>query len=88
LHGDVVYVLSGGADRSDWVRNLRHDAAVTFRLGDETRATTAQIVTDPEEGELARDLLVTKYRPRYGGELEGWRRTALPIAIAWGSVDG
>jgi hypothetical protein len=26
-------------------------------------------------------LLLQKYRPRYGGDLDEWGRTALPIAI-------
>jgi hypothetical protein len=33
------------------------------------------------EDELARDLLVEKYQPGYGGDLTGWRRSSLPVAI-------
>jgi deazaflavin-dependent oxidoreductase (nitroreductase family) len=83
LHDGVVYILSGGSDRSDWVKNLTADATVVLRLGEETRETVARVVTDPDEDELARRLLVAKYRPRYSGDLEGWRRTALPIAVGW-----
>ena len=83
LHGDHVYVLSGDGDRSDWVRNLQRDPAVTFRLGEETRATTARIVTDPDEDGLVRRLLVEKYQPRDPDDLTEWGRTSLPIAIEW-----
>jgi deazaflavin-dependent oxidoreductase (nitroreductase family) len=86
FHGDVAYVLSGDADRSDWVRNLQRDPAVTFRVGAERRATSARIVTDPHEDALARRLLVEKYQPRDRDDLTEWGRTSLPVAIAWGSA--
>jgi deazaflavin-dependent oxidoreductase (nitroreductase family) len=83
LHDDTVYLLSGGSDRSDWVKNLITDPHVSIRIGGETRSTTAQIVTDPDEDAMARRLLVDKYAPRFSGGLEGWGRTSLPIAVAW-----
>lgn len=83
LHDGMLYVLSGGRDGSDWVKNLRANADVTVRLGAETRATRARMVTRSDEDELARRLLVEKYRPRYSGELEEWGRTSLPVAVEW-----
>ena len=38
-------------------------------------------VVDPLEDTIARDSLVAKYQPRYGGDLTGWRASSLPIAI-------
>src|SRR6266480_2441781 len=35
-----VYLLSGGGDRADWVRNLRKDPTVRVRIG--TRSTSAK----------------------------------------------
>jgi deazaflavin-dependent oxidoreductase (nitroreductase family) len=87
LRDGIVYMLSGGADRSDWVRNLVADPHVSIRLGSETRATTARIVTDLDEDATARRLLVEKYTPRYSGELEGWGRTSLPVAVAWSDAE-
>jgi deazaflavin-dependent oxidoreductase (nitroreductase family) len=84
LSDGVLYMLSGGADRSDWVRNLRANADVRIRLGSETRAAIARVVAEPEEDTLARRLLVEKYRPRYSGELDGWGRSSLPVAVEWG----
>ena len=83
LRDGIVFLLSGGRDRSDWVKNLVADPHVSIRLGEETRATTARVVTDPDEDAIARRLLVEKYTPRYSGELDGWGRTSLPIAVAW-----
>src|SRR4029450_2793943 len=39
-------------------------------------------VADPgsDEDELPRRLVVAKYQPTYGGDLSGWRRSALPVA--------
>ncbi|MDX6674373.1 MAG: hypothetical protein QOH11_1791 [Solirubrobacteraceae bacterium] len=77
----TVYLLSGGGDRSNWVRNLRRDSAVTVRIAGTTWAGRARIVEDPDEDERARTLLVDKYAPGYSGNLDGWRRRALPVAI-------
>jgi F420H(2)-dependent quinone reductase len=30
---DTLYMLSGGGDRSDWVKNLRREPAVTVQIG-------------------------------------------------------
>ena len=83
LHDGVVYLLSGGGDRSDWVRNLRASVDVRIRLGSQTRAAVAREVTEPDEDALARRLLVEKYRPRYSGELDEWGRTSLSVAVGW-----
>jgi deazaflavin-dependent oxidoreductase (nitroreductase family) len=88
-----LYVLSGGGDRADWVRNLRRRPEVVVRIGRRHgRALPGRArVLDPgtPEDELARDLLVAKYQPDYGGDLSGWRRSSLPVAIDLeGEADG
>lgn len=85
VHGNVVYLLSGGRDRSDWVRNLVATPQVTLRLGKETRVATARLVTDADEDALARRLLVDKYTDRDPDDLTEWGRTALPVAVDWGA---
>jgi deazaflavin-dependent oxidoreductase (nitroreductase family) len=81
LVGATVYLLSGGGDRSDWVRNLRRDPAVAVRIAGTTWPGRARIVQDADEDERARTLLVDKYAPGYSGDLDGWRRRSLPVAI-------
>jgi deazaflavin-dependent oxidoreductase (nitroreductase family) len=76
-----LYLLSGGGDRSDWVKNLDEHPTVGLRVGDRDMIATAAPVVDPEEDELARRLLVEKYQPRYADDLTEWGRTALPIVI-------
>jgi deazaflavin-dependent oxidoreductase (nitroreductase family) len=81
LAGRTLYLLSGGGNRSDWVRNLRAESAVTMRLRDTRYAATARVVDDAAESKLGRDLVFEKYQPRYSGSLERWRRESLLIAI-------
>lgn len=81
LEGDRVYLLSGGGDASDWVRNIRVNPTVGLRVGDRDMIASARVVERPEEDALARRLLLQKYRPRYEGDLDEWGRTSLPVAI-------
>jgi deazaflavin-dependent oxidoreductase (nitroreductase family) len=81
LEGSTLYLLSGGRDRSDWVKNLRKTPEVTVELGHEVFAGRARIVDDPDEDEQARALVHDKYAGSYGGDLSRWRRSALPIAV-------
>ncbi|HZD18540.1 MAG TPA: nitroreductase family deazaflavin-dependent oxidoreductase [Actinomycetota bacterium] len=81
LHDGVVYVLSGGGEGSDWVRNLRWHPTVGLRLGDRDMLCRARRVSDADEDALARRLLLAKYGPGYAGDLTEWADTALPIAI-------
>ncbi len=83
LANGTVYLLSGGGDRSDWVRNLMISPEIVLEIGDVTRNTSARVVTDPAEDALARRIVSEKYRPRYRGELESWGRSSLPVAIDW-----
>jgi F420H(2)-dependent quinone reductase len=79
--GGTVYLLSGGGDRADWVRNLSRQPRVTLRVGTVRWAGLARLVTDPDEDRLARDLVAGKYQPTSSGDLRTWRDTALPVAI-------
>jgi deazaflavin-dependent oxidoreductase (nitroreductase family) len=85
LEGDTLYLLSGGRERSDWVKNLRKTPGVTVDLGGQVFAGRARIVDDPNEDERARGLVHDKYAGSYGGDLSGWRRSALPVAVDLGN---
>ena len=76
----TLYMLSGGGDRSDWVKNLRRNPNVTVRIADEQFGGHAREPRDAEEDELARRLLVEKYESS-PGHLENWRRSALPVVV-------
>jgi deazaflavin-dependent oxidoreductase (nitroreductase family) len=81
LAGSTLYMLSGGRDRSNWVRNLKRDPRVTVRIDDRTLAGTARIVNDGNEDKMARRLLLDKYAPGYSGDLTEWGRDSLPVAV-------
>ena len=81
LEGPTLYMLSGGRDRSDWVKNLMREPRVSVRIGERTFAGDARVVDDADEDARARSLLFEKYSPGYSGDLEDWRRRALPIAV-------
>ena len=75
-----LYLLAGGRERSDWVRNLQANPRVTVELGDETRVGTAWVLAaGTPEDRLARELLVAKYGETE--DLDEWGRTSLPVVI-------
>ena len=80
LDGETLYMLSGGRDGSDWVKNILRTPEVTVRIGGEHFEGRGRVVDDAEEDELARTLLLAKYE-RNPGSLSNWRRRALPVAV-------
>ena len=76
----ALYMLSGGGDRSDWVKNLFQNPEAEVSIAGERLAGRAREAKDAEEVELARRLLVEKYE-RSPGRLENWRRRALPVVV-------
>ena len=80
IKGQTLYMLSGGRDRSDWVKNLRRNPEVTVQIDGEHFDGRARMVEGEGEDILARRLLVEKYE-RSPGSLANWRRTALPVAV-------
>jgi deazaflavin-dependent oxidoreductase (nitroreductase family) len=82
LHDSTIYILSGGRDRSDWVRNARKQPRVTVRIAERSFDGVARIVepSEPEDA-LARRMLLEKYAPT-NSDLDEWGRTALPVVVA------
>ena len=81
LHGHTLYMLSGGMDRSDWVKNALRLSDVTIRMKARIIAGKARLVKDAEEDALARRLLFEKYEKSSQDDLTEWSRTALPVAV-------
>ncbi len=80
-HDGRLYMLSGGRDCADWVRNLNANERVTVELGNQTRIGVAHVVTaGTAEDQLARELLVSKYTGS-DDNLEQWGQTSLPVVI-------
>lgn len=82
LYNNTIYLLSGSMDKSDWVKNLLKNPAVTVRIAGKTFNAIARIVTDKEEDMMARNMLADKYNERtINGSLSKWARTALVVGI-------
>jgi deazaflavin-dependent oxidoreductase (nitroreductase family) len=79
---DRLYMLSGGRDDADWVRNIRHNGRVRVRIGQRWLAGTAQLIEGDADEQLARRLLAAKYQGwAEGRALSNWARHSLPVAI-------
>ena len=81
LDQGTIYMLAGGRDGSDWVKNLMRDPNVTVRIRDVSYTGLARVVERPDEDALARRIVVAKYQPGYDEDLTDWGRDSLPIAV-------
>ena len=80
-HDGRLYLLSGGRERADWVRNIQATPRVTVELGDETHVGMAHVLdAAAPDDQRARELLVAKYAATED-DLDEWRRTSLPVMV-------
>ena len=81
--GNTIYLLSGGGEKSDWVKNMRAKPQVEVRIAKHNFTGQVRFVAKAEEESQARRMLAAKYQGwREGRKLSEWARTALPVAIA------
>jgi deazaflavin-dependent oxidoreductase (nitroreductase family) len=81
LHEQTLYMLSGGRDKSDWVKNALKTPSVQLKINLTTFSGTARLVKNDEEDMLARSIVFEKYMPRTSDDLINWSRTSLPIVV-------
>jgi deazaflavin-dependent oxidoreductase (nitroreductase family) len=81
IRATTVYMLSGGGASAHWVRNLLREPAVRIRIDGVVFAGRARLLDRGPEEAAARRLLLEKYQPTYAGDLTGWSRTSLPVAV-------
>ena len=81
--GTRLYLMSGGRDRSDWVRNLMREPRVWVRVGTTIYNGEATLIEGTAEEQSAREALAAKYCGWRGGPLPNeWARRALPVGIS------
>jgi deazaflavin-dependent oxidoreductase (nitroreductase family) len=64
-HNKRYYIISERLDRAHWVRNIKHNATVWFKINDNVFKGTARIVDEEKEFGLAEEvskLMDTKYK--------------------------
>ena len=82
IQSNTLYLLSGGGEGSDWVKNLLKEPSVSVQFTKHTFTGIARIVHDREEGTAARYMLAEKYQEwNEGKTLSDWARTALVVGI-------
>jgi deazaflavin-dependent oxidoreductase (nitroreductase family) len=80
--GLTLYLLSGGGDRADWVKNIGKMPRVRVRIGEQKYVGTASVVAGGEEELRARQLVAAKYYGWRDGPIPNdWAREALPVAV-------
>jgi len=88
--GATAYLMAGGRDRSDWVRNLMADPDVTLRVEEDSWPALGRVVEEgTAEDARARRLMLAKYSSPGTGDLDSWGRSALVVAVdvpAWAST--
>src|SRR5215831_13723602 len=72
INEQTLYMLSGGRDKSDWVKNALHTPAVQVKINGTIFSGTARLVNGTEEDTLARKIVLEKYAPRSSDDLVDW----------------
>ena len=81
IHEGSLYLMSGGMDGSDWVKNLLKEPHVTVRVDGQTFPALARVQNEKDE-KIIRNLMADKYREREAdGSLSDWAQTALVVGF-------
>jgi deazaflavin-dependent oxidoreductase (nitroreductase family) len=77
-----MFLLSGGGDRADWVRNIRKNGDVRVQVGSQSTPARARVARAGAEDQRARELLDAKYMGwKQGKRLSSWARGSTPVVI-------
>jgi deazaflavin-dependent oxidoreductase (nitroreductase family) len=86
--GRAVFILAGGGEQTQWVRNIDRDPHVRIRIGGRSHDGIGSRIAGTDREASARRLLAAKYQGWSEGKpLSGWARESLPIAVDLESDD-
>ena len=78
----TYHLISGGKDRSDWVRNLLAEPGATVRLGASRSQVRARLpLPDGPERTAAVAALHAKYADQVSGSVQDWEKGAYIVAL-------
>jgi deazaflavin-dependent oxidoreductase (nitroreductase family) len=82
VHDGRYWLIAGGGESSDWVRNIRADRSVRWRVGERTSEAVAEVVEDAAAAQVPRQRLAAKYQGwSEGRPLSDWAAHGLVVAI-------
>jgi len=81
LDAGRMFMLSGGGERADWLKNIRKDPNIRVQVGSRTTPARARVARGADD-QRARELLDAKYMGwKRGKKLSSWARDSVPIVI-------
>ena len=81
VHENSLYLLSGGMDKSDWVKNFLKDPNVTVRIAGQTFPAVAKLLDDKLTEPLVRMAMAVKYNEWEGRSPSEWAKSALVVRV-------
>jgi deazaflavin-dependent oxidoreductase (nitroreductase family) len=79
VHEEAIYIMSGGMDRSDWVKNLLKEPNVSLRIAGQTFPAIASLLDDKILEPMIRMAMAIKYNEWEGHSPSQWANTALVV---------
>lgn len=79
VYENSLYLMSGGMDKSDWVKNLLKDPNVTIRIAGQTFPAVASLLEDKTVEQMIRMAMAIKYNEWEGSGPSQWANTALVV---------
>lgn len=79
VHEGALYIMSGGMDKADWVKNLLKEPNVSIRIDGQTFNAVAALLEDKQAEGFVRMKMAIKYDEGEGHGLSVWARTALVV---------
>jgi deazaflavin-dependent oxidoreductase (nitroreductase family) len=79
VHEGALYLMSGGMDKLDWVKNMLKEPNVTLRVAGKTFPAVAALLEDKVVEQEVRMKMAIKYNEWEGRGLSEWARTALVV---------
>ena len=79
VYENSLCLMSGGMDKSDWVKNLLKEPNVTLRIAGQTFPAAASLLEDKKVEPLIRMAMAIKYNEWEGRSPSQWALTALVV---------